>query len=132
MLKYSESPLSAAILRTFSKWRGGPVRAFLGGASLETFSGEAQLKKSPCIYNKFHQLNLKQIIDGRFYSLAATLQGRIVGLIVAETKELGQVGRAAKMKSSLQNIFIRHLIDPIFASCQFQISTKIARLIMLC
>ena len=42
------SPLSAAILRTFSNW-GGPVRAFFGGASLETFSGEAQLKKSPCI-----------------------------------------------------------------------------------
>ena len=48
MLKYLKSPLSAAILRTFSKW-GGPVRAFYGGASLETFSGEAQLKKSPCI-----------------------------------------------------------------------------------
>ena len=27
----------------------------------------------------------------RFFSLAATLQGRIVGIIVAETKELGQV-----------------------------------------
>ena len=40
------SPLSAAILRTFSNW-GGPVRAFFGGASLETFSGEAQLKNHP-------------------------------------------------------------------------------------
>ena len=28
---------------------GGPVEGFMGGASLETFSGEAQLKKSPCI-----------------------------------------------------------------------------------
>ena len=42
------SPLSAAILRTFSKWGGGgAVRAFFGGASLETCSGEAQLRKSP-------------------------------------------------------------------------------------
>ena len=30
---------------------GGPVQANLGGASPETFSGEAQLKKSPCIFN---------------------------------------------------------------------------------
>ena len=54
-----------SILRTFSKqggaslrtWAwfqhleklgGGPVQANLGGASLETFSGEGQLKKSPC------------------------------------------------------------------------------------
>ena len=28
---------------------GGPVQAYLGGASLETFSGESQLKKSPCM-----------------------------------------------------------------------------------
>ena len=32
------------ILRRF---RGGPVEGFMGGASLETFSGEAQLKKKP-------------------------------------------------------------------------------------
>ena len=32
------------------KIEGGPVQAIFGGASLETFSGEAQLKKSPCIY----------------------------------------------------------------------------------
>ena len=51
-----------------------------------------QPKVSMIFYKKFHQLNLKQIIDDRFSSLAATLQGRIVGLIVAETKELGQVG----------------------------------------
>ena len=35
---------------------------------------------------------MKILIGSRFYSLAATLQGRIVGIIVAETKELGQVG----------------------------------------
>ena len=29
------------------RFRGGPVEGFMGGASLETFSGEAQLKKSP-------------------------------------------------------------------------------------
>ena len=44
------SPFSAAILRTFPK-QGGPVEAILGGASLKTFSGEAQLKKPPCIFN---------------------------------------------------------------------------------
>ena len=32
------------------KLGGGPVQANLGGASLETFSGEGQLKKSPCMY----------------------------------------------------------------------------------
>ena len=47
MLKYSESPLSAAILRTFSKG-GGAVRAFFGGASLDIFRG-GPVKKSPCI-----------------------------------------------------------------------------------
>ena len=31
------------------RFRGGPVEGFTGGASLEKFSGEAQLKKSPCI-----------------------------------------------------------------------------------
>ena len=31
-----------------TRFRGGPVEAFLGGASLETFSGGGQLKKSPC------------------------------------------------------------------------------------
>ena len=30
------------------RFKGGPVQAFLGGASLETFSGGGQLKKSPC------------------------------------------------------------------------------------
>lgn len=39
----------------------------------------------------------------RFYSLAATLQGRIVGLIVAETKELGQL--AKEDRSILANCF---------------------------
>ena len=43
MFKYLESPL-------FFKVGGGPAEAFFGGASLETFSGEAQLKKTPCIW----------------------------------------------------------------------------------
>ena len=38
------------MIPTLRKFRGGPVQANLGGASLETFSGEGQLKKSPCIY----------------------------------------------------------------------------------
>ena len=36
------------MIPTLRKFRGGPVQANLGGASLETFSGEGQLKKSPC------------------------------------------------------------------------------------
>ena len=28
------------------RYRGGPVEGFMGGGSLETFSGEAQLKKT--------------------------------------------------------------------------------------
>ena len=41
----------------------------------------------------------------RFFSLAATLQGRIVGIIVAETKELGQVTR--KLLQNVGNSFAR-------------------------
>ena len=37
------------MIQTLRKFRGGLVQANLGGASLETFSGESQLKKSPCI-----------------------------------------------------------------------------------
>ena len=48
------------VIPTLRKFRGGPVEAFLGGASLETFSGEGQLKKPPCM-NKF---SLKTIVEG--------------------------------------------------------------------
>ena len=48
MLKYSESLLSQLPYLELFQSGEGPVRAFFGGASLETFSGEAQLKKSPC------------------------------------------------------------------------------------
>merc|ERR1719464_469983 len=41
----------------------------------------------------------------RFFSLAATLQGRIVGIIVAETKELGQL--AKEDRTILANCFRR-------------------------
>lgn len=41
----------------------------------------------------------------RFYSLAATLQGRIVGLIVSETRELGQL--AKEDRTILANCFKR-------------------------
>ena len=37
------------MIPTLRKFKGGPVQAYLGGASLETFSGGGQLKKSPCI-----------------------------------------------------------------------------------
>ena len=43
------------MIQTLRKFRGGPDQANLGGASLETFSGEAQLKKSPCINTKLDQ-----------------------------------------------------------------------------
>merc|ERR550517_708077 len=41
----------------------------------------------------------------RFFSLAATLQGRIIGIIVAETKELGQL--AKEDRTILANCFRR-------------------------
>ena len=41
------------MIQTLRKFRGGPDQANLGGASLETFSGEAQLKKSPCMCNVY-------------------------------------------------------------------------------
>jgi len=44
MLKYWETPLSQLPYLELFQCREGPVRAFFGGASLETFSGEAQLK----------------------------------------------------------------------------------------
>ena len=50
MLKYSESPLSQLPYLELFQIGGGAVRAFFGGASQATFSGEAQLKKSPSIY----------------------------------------------------------------------------------
>ena len=43
-LKVSEDLNVILILKRF---RGGPVEVFFGGASLETFSGEGQLKKHP-------------------------------------------------------------------------------------
>ena len=46
MIEKKSKCLVILILRRF---RGGPVEGFMGGASLETFSGEAQLKKPPCI-----------------------------------------------------------------------------------
>lgn len=51
----------------------------------------------------------------RFYSLAATLQGRIVGIIVAETKELGQLAKEDRT---------------ILANC-FQRGTKVAYILSL-
>ena len=47
------------MIQTLRKFRGGPDQANLGGASLETFLGEAQLKKSPCnICRCLDELNL--------------------------------------------------------------------------
>ena len=34
------------VILTLRRFRGGPVEGFMGRASLETFSGEAQLKKN--------------------------------------------------------------------------------------
>ena len=40
---------------------------------------------------QYWEIVSNDVVWFRFFSLAATLQGRIVGIIVAETKELGQV-----------------------------------------
>ena len=37
------------MIQTLRIFRGGQTKQIWGGASLETFSGESQLKKSPCI-----------------------------------------------------------------------------------
>ena len=37
------------MIQTLRKFRGGPDQANLGGASLETFSGGDQLRRTPCI-----------------------------------------------------------------------------------
>ena len=52
---------------TLRKFRGGPVQANLGGASLETFSGEGQLKKSPCINSRYwdivkHKISQQEVL----------------------------------------------------------------------
>ena len=41
------------MIQTLRKFRGGQTKQVWGGASLETFSGESQLKKSPCIYSSW-------------------------------------------------------------------------------
>ena len=50
------------MIQTLRKFRGGQTKQIWGGASLETFSGEAQLKKSPCTFSilKVHKKGLKQ------------------------------------------------------------------------
>ena len=54
--------------------RGGPVKAFLGGASLETFSGEAQLKKPPCNYHTILDVeNLCNRTDRRVFLSGVSL-----------------------------------------------------------
>jgi len=49
MFKYLESPLSQPPYLELFQSKGGAVEAFLGRASLETFSGEARLKNHPVV-----------------------------------------------------------------------------------
>ena len=42
-----EKSLKCLLILICRRFRGGPVEGFMGGASLETFSGEAQLKNHP-------------------------------------------------------------------------------------
>ena len=42
-----EKSLKCLLILICRRFRGGPVKGFMGGASLETFSGEAQLKNHP-------------------------------------------------------------------------------------
>ena len=44
------------MIQTLRKFRGGQTKQIWGGASLETFSGESQLKKSPCIIHRNKEL----------------------------------------------------------------------------
>ena len=45
---YDQKKSKYLVILIRRRLRGGPVEGFMGGASLETFSGEAQLKKTPC------------------------------------------------------------------------------------
>ena len=73
MLKYSESPLSQSPY--FSK-AGGASRGIFGGASLETFSGEAQLKKPPCIieFCEFYSITQKEVLNSLWSLVRSYLQ----------------------------------------------------------
>ena len=44
-----EKKSKCLVILILRRFRGGPVEGFMGGASVETFSGEGQLKKPPCI-----------------------------------------------------------------------------------
>ena len=46
----SEKKSKCLVILILRRLRGGPVEGFMGGASLQTFSGEGQLKKTPCIH----------------------------------------------------------------------------------
>ena len=65
----------------------------------------------------------------RFFSLAATLSGSIIGLIVAETKELAQL--AKEDRSLLANCFLSNtkVIFPVWLCDQW---LNISRLVIFC
>ena len=57
--------------------RGGPDEGFMGGASIETFSGEAQLKKPPCMntssINLTNCFRMREHFDTIFFSFSYRL-----------------------------------------------------------
>ena len=72
------------MIQTLKKFRGGPDQANFGGASLETFSGEALLTKSPCNLTAEYLklLNLPPALE---------LLG-FLGLLLPLGKDLGVLG----------------------------------------
>ena len=63
----------------------------------------------------------------RFFSLAATLQGSIIGLIVAETKELGQLAkedRSLLANCFLSNTKVDHLLDDSIINMPHRLDTS--------
>ena len=62
MLKYSESPLSQLPYLELFQSEGGASQGVFGGASLETFSGEAQFKKHPVSSPEYGFQHLKHLI----------------------------------------------------------------------
>jgi len=58
--KYLESPLSQPPYLELFQSKGGAVEAFLGRASLETFSGETRLKKPPCSLTHSYEKHVRR------------------------------------------------------------------------
>ena len=82
------------MIQTLRKFRGGPDQANLGGASLETFSGEGQLKKSPCSYQIFlSSIALTAISNKDIVERLFVFQGKFVNTHVGDPAGTGSADR---------------------------------------